>query len=155
VLFHCIIFINEFNGTLLGDLMALMTWDSTLSVGVKEIDTQHQKLVELINKLHDGMSSGKSHEVMGDILQELAKYTVYHFGAEEKYMQKFAYPEYPAHKKEHDALLKQVTDFKTQFDSGKKGISMELMDFLKKWLLNHIKGTDKKYTKFFNDHGLK
>ena len=64
--------------------MALMVWDNSFSVNVKEIDAQHQKLIALINDLHDAMKTGKAKDVLGKILSDLTDYTVYHFGNEER-----------------------------------------------------------------------
>jgi hemerythrin len=36
-------------------------------VKVAEIDTQHKKLIDMINKLYDAMKVGKSKDVMGEI----------------------------------------------------------------------------------------
>lgn len=41
------------------------------------------------------------------------------------------------------------------FENGKISISIDVMKFLSGWLQKHIKGTDQKYTKFFNDNGVK
>jgi len=38
--------------------MALFDWNDQLSVGVAEIDKQHQELVKLINDLHEAMREG-------------------------------------------------------------------------------------------------
>lgn len=135
--------------------MPLMNWDASLSVGVSLIDTQHKKLVELVNKLYDAMKAGKSKDVLGPILDELIAYTASHFKTEEKYFDDFKYEGILAHKEEHKKLVAQVLDFQGKFKSGAASISIELMKFLQDWLVNHIKGTDKKYTKCFNDHGLK
>ncbi|MFA4860696.1 MAG: bacteriohemerythrin [Methanoregula sp.] len=132
-----------------------MTWNDELSVKVKEIDDQHKKLIGLINCLHDAMKGGQGKQVMESTLQELASYTVYHFQAEEKYMQKFSYPGYHAHKLKHDAFVKKVSDFQKDFEAGRLGLSLELMNFLKEWVTTHIMDTDRQYSATFVKAGLK
>ena len=134
--------------------MALMEWTDDLSVSVKEIDEQHKKLIGLINSLHAAMLAKQGKQVLEKTIEELAAYTVYHFKTEENYMQKFAYPQYYFHKKEHDAFVKKVGDFQADFSSGKLGLSVEIMNFQKDWVTNHIKGTDKGYSATFHKNGL-
>ncbi|MGZ6208055.1 MAG: bacteriohemerythrin, partial [Syntrophales bacterium] len=62
--------------------MALITWTDALSVNIKETDTQHRRLIDLINKLHDSMKVGKGNDVLGPILSDPVKYTVSHFSTE-------------------------------------------------------------------------
>lgn len=135
--------------------MALITWDDSFSVRVAEIDQQHQKLVALINDLNDGMRQGKGKEALAKIITGLLGYTVTHFKAEEKYFDQYGYPDKDQHKKEHGDFVQKVTDFKMGFEAGKLGLSIEVMDFLGNWLKKHIKGTDQKYSQFFNAKGLK
>ena len=134
--------------------MALIQWGNGLSVHVKEIDTQHQRLVKLINDLDSAMRVGKGKELLGKIVSELATYTVVHFATEEKYFDKFGYPDAPEHKVEHKKFIEKVSKFKTEFDAGRMGLSIKIMDFLSNWLKNHIMGIDKKYAPFFNGKGL-
>lgn len=134
--------------------MALINWNPTYSVGIKEIDNQHMKLVELVNELHDGMKAGKGKETLGNILNELTKYTAFHFGYEEQLFDKYTYPETTMHKRQHQDLVAQVIDYKTNFESGKAVLSMDIMNFLRDWLANHIAGSDKKYTAFLNGKGV-
>lgn len=134
--------------------MALVTWSDKYSMNIKEIDEQHKNLVRMINELHDAMLHAKSKEVALGIINEMAEYTQYHFSTEEKYMVQYRYPEYTAHKKEHDKFIKQVGDFKKDYESGKAGLSFDLLNFLKDWLVTHIQESDKKYSPFFNEKGL-
>jgi len=133
----------------------MMQWDDSLSVGVAEIDRQHQRLMELINALHDAMRTGKGNAAMGRILGELKDYTVTHFAYEEKLFTAHSYPGQLAHEAEHTKLVKQVMDFEERFRSGKAAITMELMHFLKDWLVNHIMKTDKRYGPFLNSKGVR
>jgi hemerythrin len=123
-------------------------------VNIKEIDLQHQKLVELINNLHDGMKAGKGKEILGEILSELVNYTSFHFAFEEKLLEKYVYPETIAHKRQHSDLVGQVLAYKESYESGKTVLSIEIMNFLKDWLTTHITGTDKKYSTFLNSKGV-
>jgi len=135
--------------------MAMVTWNDTLSVNVGEIDTQHKKLVAMINELYDAMKVGKGKEITGKILNSFISYTATHFQQEEKYFDKFGYPDKENHKKEHVAFVKKVTEFKEGFETGKVTLTIDVMNFLSDWLFKHIKITDKKYSKFFNEKGLK
>lgn len=135
--------------------MALIKWNTDLHVGVREIDLQHQRLVGMINELDDAMKQGKGKDLLGKIIQDMVSYAGNHFRTEEKYFDQFGYPEAADHKKEHGAFTHKVLDFKSQFDKGKIGLSIEVMDFLCNWLKNHIQGVDKKYGPFFNQKGLK
>ncbi|PJA96502.1 MAG: hemerythrin [Ignavibacteriales bacterium CG_4_9_14_3_um_filter_34_10] len=134
--------------------MALITWNSTYSVNVKEIDLQHQKLIALINQLHDGMKAGKGKEITGKILSDLADYTKFHFGYEEKLFDQTKYPDTMVQKRQHSDLVKQVVNYISKFQKGEAILTMELMNFLKDWLMNHIVATDKKYTSFLNSKGI-
>ena len=92
---------------------------------------------------------------MGKIVQELVGYTLTHFKTEEKYFDQFGYPETDSHKQEHSDFVKKVGEFKDDFETGKLGLSIPVMNFLSDWLRTHIKGSDKKYGPFFNEKGLK
>jgi hemerythrin len=135
--------------------MALIQWNDSLSVNVAEIDKQHQKLVQMINELHDAMLQKRGSSVLGPLVNGLIDYAGTHFRTEEKYFVRFAYPEAAAHKKLHADFVAKVLDFKTKFEANAVGLSLEVMTFLSNWLQSHIKGEDKKYTACFNASGLK
>ena len=134
--------------------MPLMEWSDNLSVNIKEFDEQHKKLVGMVNDLHDAMKNGKGNSVTSSVLSGLIQYVATHFATEEKYMKAHGYPEYYKHKGEHEVLTKQAIDLQKQFQEGKAVLTVELMKFLRDWLSNHILGTDKKYTPFFNSKGV-
>lgn len=134
--------------------MGTITWNDSFSVKVLAIDQQHKKLVDMINELTDAMRSGKGRDILNKIISGLILYTGTHFKTEEKYFDQFDYPEAEIHKKEHEAFVLKVLEFKKGFEKGDLNLTVEIMDFLSDWLQNHIKGSDKKYSQFFNDHGL-
>ena len=134
--------------------MALITWSDSLSVKVKQFDDQHKKLVDMVNQLFDAMKTGKGNQVMGDILKQLIAYTQTHFAAEERLLKQYAYPDFEAHKKEHNALVVQVLDLQKQFQEGKAVLTQNVMTFLRDWLSKHIQGDDRKYGVFFNGKGV-
>ncbi len=134
--------------------MALVQWNDTFSVKIGEIDDQHKKLIKMINDLQDAMRAGKGKEILAPILNGLIRYTTEHFSTEEKYFERFSYPEAATHMEEHAKFIQQVAAFKADFESGKIGLTIKLMDFLSDWLQHHIMNIDKKYSAFFIEKGL-
>jgi hemerythrin-like metal-binding protein len=131
-----------------------MTWNAEFSVGIKQFDEQHKKLVGMINELYDAMKAGKTGAVLGGLFNELVEYTLQHFMAEEMLMKEHGYPGYQAHLAEHKKLTAEVVKFKEKFDKSGLGLGVELLPFLTDWLKHHINGTDKLYGKFFSEKGL-
>jgi len=134
--------------------MSLIKWNDKMSVKVEEIDIQHKKLVDLLNALHEAMLNRQSKEALGKIISELVNYAAVHFKTEEKYFDQFGYPETEEHKKEHKDFVEKVLDFQKGYEEGRLMLSMDILNFLKDWLYNHIMGSDQKYSNFFNRHGL-
>lgn len=134
--------------------MSLINWDDSFSVKVAEIDSQHQNLVKLINELNDAMKEGKGKDILGGIINQLITYTATHFKTEENYFARFKYEDSSHHIEEHQNFVTKVTEFKEGFENGKMALSLQVMTFLKEWLTKHIKGSDQKYSKCFNENGL-
>lgn len=135
--------------------MTLINWEDRYSVKISKFDEQHQKLVGMINQLYEAMKVGKGQLELGKILEDLVDYTRKHFASEEALMLKHGYPNYTQHKASHDRLTQQVIEFKHQYDEGKIGLSVQMMNFLKEWLVNHILDEDKAYSNFFEAKGEK
>jgi hemerythrin len=134
--------------------MALMAWNSTLSVKIKQFDDQHKKLVDMVNELHDAMKEGKGSAVLGKILNGLISYTASHFSEEERIMSQHSFPGLALHKAEHDKLVKHVLELQEKFKAGKAILTSDVMNFLKDWLVKHIQGDDKKYGEYLSAKGI-
>ncbi len=132
----------------------LLRWSDSLSVGIDSLDAQHKKLIELINELNANINSRSTKEALGKILNELIEYTGQHFQSEEKLFARHDYPEQATHEEAHSKLIEQILQFQEQYNRGEKDISPELMDFLRDWLLIHLKKTDMQYSSYLLSKGV-
>jgi hemerythrin len=134
------------------DVSDLFTWDpQKFSVHVDDMDREHQKIIVLMNRLHELYKQGAPATEQGKALTALAEYTVKHFADEEAYMGRIGYPGLLVHKGVHKHLLERVGQFVAAFKaSGKLGD--DLFAFLKMWLSAHICGVDMKYAHHRSAH---
>ncbi|MFO7831548.1 MAG: bacteriohemerythrin [Desulfuromonadaceae bacterium] len=132
-----------------------ISWNDKISIGIQEIDEQHKQLVELINRLYDAMVQGEDRQqTANEILNELMQYTIVHFAVEESLFRIFDYPEYEAHRAQHQELREQVIDINTRAQGGERMITPELLFFLRKWITNHIMVEDRAYAPFLLEKGI-
>jgi hemerythrin-like metal-binding protein len=134
--------------------MALLTWSSKYSVGVQSMDSQHTVLFEILNELHEAMMKGKAQKVTGALLRKLMDYTQNHFSAEEAMMASAGYSGLDGHRAKHDELIRQVEEFRTRYERGEGNLNLQLLNFLRDWLTNHIEKVDHGYTAWVNEHGV-
>lgn len=123
---------------------SLVAWSDAYSLGLPEIDDQHKVLIDLINQLWDAIIKRARPEEMLTIVEELEKYTISHFGAEETFMRMTGYPEFDRHKKFHDDFVARIGAEKKVVQAGGH-LSLELLKYLRDWLINHILVADKAY----------
>jgi len=136
-------------------LAKALEWDDSFATGVSKFDQQHQKLFDMVNELADAMQQKKSKEAIGRVLNGLAEYTVNHFADEERSFAQSRYPEENSHKELHKKLVDQVVELIGKFNAGETLLTQDVINFLQDWLVNHIKGTDKKYGPHLNKNGIK
>jgi hemerythrin len=138
--------------------MALIHWNGRLKLGIAAVDRQHERLVEIINRLHDATVQGRAPDVIGEIIDEMIIYTATHFSMEEKYFAQFDYPDAEEHKREHDALIEKVGAFADDFakaqGGSKSALATEFLQFLKIWWQFHMMETDSKFVVLFKERGL-
>ena len=134
--------------------MSRMEWNDNMSVGLETADTHHKKLVSMVNSLHEAMLKGETKDVLAKILHALIVYTEKHFEYEEGLFKANNYPDFQAHKQEHDELTAQVKALNEEFNAGRVSLSIEVMTFLKNWLTEHIMDSDMKAGKYLNDKGV-
>ncbi|APF23690.1 MULTISPECIES: bacteriohemerythrin [Clostridium] len=119
--------------------------------GIDFIDEQHARLFEIANEaytlLKNDFTIDKYDKVI-DLVDELKDYTVFHFNAEEEYMDSINYKRRFTQKIEHDAFIKKINevDYKT-IDSDPDKYILELLELLNQWLTGHILHNDKLISK--------
>ncbi len=133
----------------------LIEWTEKFSVGFEDIDKQHKKLIELINKMFEKFLSKQADEIVKEVLDELIEYTQYHFDLEEKYFYLYKYPKAEEHTKIHQSFIAKVLEVKKDLIENKDDVKYEIYNFLKEWLSDHILGADMEYSKFFKSNKLK
>ena len=136
-------------------LSKALEWDASFTVGVDKYDNAHKVLFGMVNDLADAMQQKKSKEAIGRVLNGLADYTINHFADEERSFTQSHYPEESQHKALHKKLLDQVTELIGKFNAGEPLIAQDVINFLQDWLVNHIKGVDKRYGPHLNKNGIK
>ena len=126
----------------------MLQWKEEYEVGGAEIDEQHQKLIDIANRVYELMRNELAldkYDQIVEILQELKEYTVYHFHFEEGLMQKAKYKKRFSHKILHQNFLAQVEAVDlSAVDENQDAYLVQIMDFIANWLIEHIVGEDKK-----------
>jgi len=132
--------------------MGEFIWKKSFNIGVVEVDKQHKELLELLNKCIDEAKIIKQKAIFDEkifsdvqnLINELVKYTDYHFKTEEKLMRSVNYPDLEHHLSIHHMLTEQVIQLKNRIDKKDKGAINSIIDLLRNWYMQHIMDEDKR-----------
>ena len=122
-----------------------IAWTSDLATNVDEIDNQHKELFRRINSLLDACNQGRGKAEVQNVITFLEEYVISHFDEEERYMEKYSYPDAGTHKAQHKEFMKNFSDLKSQFETDGPGVHIVIStnQMVVDWLRTHIQKLDK------------
>jgi len=138
----------------MGNSMPIVTWCDEYNVNVEEIDTQHQRMLELVNNLHSSVEACVDKTDLKRLLVELVEFTSMHFSTEEGLMKEHDYPELAKHHKEHRILLRHLNHLVTAVSAGEYPTFYSDYDISSDWALNHISEFDRDLGIFLNSRNV-
>jgi hemerythrin len=126
-------------------ILELIPWDKKYALGVEIIDNQHKRLFALTNELYEKCRLGESavHDQFIKTLHSMVDYVVMHFSTEEKIMVQIQYPRIAEQKEQHGGFTRKILEESQKFESGKHGVPLDLVHFLRDWIISHIAVFDK------------
>lgn len=130
----------------------LIQWNDAWRVGNPAIDYDHQMLVNITNQLWDlkQMPRVKNADI-ARVLDQLVEYVKRHFAREEAIFRNSDYPLKDSHIAMHRELTKVVEDLSAVFRREPDCLNLdEIMDFLKRWLMDHIVKHDMGYRDYID-----
>jgi hemerythrin len=136
--------------------MEPIQWSEKFSVGVDELDQQHQQLIRMLNRLISAPDTIDTRsETISDTLQAMTRYAQEHFKTEEKLLKAYDYPGLKEHRQEHIVYRKKTLDFSTAAIVGVESVPQISIAYLVDWWVHHILDEDMKYKAFFAEKGVK
>ena len=130
------------------------SWETDYSVNVKVLDEQHKKLVEFMNNLYENLLKGISAEQIETSFNEIMALASEHFSTEERYFQQYAYPGAEEHIQHHREIVADIEEIRSNHKQDIVAQGFQLLDLMEDWLIVHMNTMDKKYSFWFNEHGL-
>lgn len=132
----------------------LRDWSDVYSVGIPEIDQQHQGFFAAAHRLYEQILDRDEKQAVGEAVGFMRDYADSHFKAEEAFMRKHDYPALVQHQALHAAFFKRL-DALAQ-DLANFGPSQDLadraLDLTQDWLVDHIADEDVLYALHARSH---
>ena len=128
--------------------MKKLAWSNELNLGVRQVDDQHKRLVQLANNLISAVQDGAAEEILDFVFKELREYTVFHFRDEEGFMEEIGFPGRAAHAARHRDLKAQVKQYQRSLYEKQDISPGEVLAFLRGWLVDHIIYDDMEIAKY-------
>ncbi len=125
-----------------------LSWNNSLSIGIKHIDMQHKYLITIINKLYDAVESGNEANIVIPIINQLFEYGNIHFKSEEQVMRDYNYPAIESHRILHEDFINKVKSYRQLITEFPLVAIRDLLIFLREWFSRHTEKEDSKIAKY-------
>lgn len=118
-----------------------LIWKDTFTTGIRQIDLQHQELIDLINALEMAHAHGQRQAALDEVLPSLNAYALFHFTTEEAMMPRRAGAHAEHHRHQHRVFTDRIEALR-QIPAEHVDLT-ELIAYLKQWMIEHIMKTDR------------
>lgn len=128
--------------------MAKIEWNASFSLGVKSLDSQHRRLIELAAGILQSVKNKQDYRLVSALFSKLRQHTVYHFNDEEEFMRSVGYMDVKAHAKEHEELKSLLRHHQDKLFREGKVREKDILEFLRKLLVGHVVYSDLSVKRF-------
>lgn len=132
------------------------------NVGVTALNKQHLLLTtyalefnQLIEELATREPTHADWKHVDGLFSRIMRYVATHFRDEEELMKSLGYPDYEAHKRQHDHFVDEMANIQSQINNRNIKFKASLSTLLWDWLYKHINEVDYHYRDFFLEKGVK
>ncbi|MDR0600818.1 MAG: hemerythrin family protein [Treponema sp.] len=123
-------------------------WDNRYLTGIEKLDDQHRELVRMIGNIPDGKDEEETGIFLRQNIFRLIQYLKFHFGEEERFMEKIGYPDLAVHTKQHEKFMEELLELVKRTGDDNFFSPAAIIRYLKDSILAHIALIDKKYATF-------
>jgi len=116
--------------------------------GEASIDAEHDLQMQLLDSLTQSIESGADFAPIKHILEQFIEFSDMHFLSEQLVMRLHGYPAYEPHLQEHTRLMKKVREIRETVFHGERAPSLQLIQELRDWLIDHIASEDVAFGEF-------
>jgi len=125
--------------------MKPIAWQAEYSIGIKELDEQHQNLLQIINTLIKEQQNPIDKKKFADHIAALIHYAYMHFAAEETLLIKVEFPDLQRHVIEHVDFIMKALSLSLKVGENNTENRQELLQYLQTWYATHVLGMDRLY----------
>ncbi len=134
-----------------------MEWSAEFDLGIEKIDKQHKHIVTAINALENAILKKQTGEMLAKVSKALYGYAHSHFEYEEELLERHGYPSLRQQLEEHSSFILKIKEFDraiAETDDTQK-LGMQICNYLREWLVDHILEKDKRYLTLLGNKGIK
>lgn len=128
------------------NLVEIFPWNDKFSIGIEQLDEQHHRLIDLLNRLAGHMSRRASDDLLQSAFDDLTAYALFHFESEEAVWHSVLSGDTweTAHQQSHQKFVLEVLRIKAlEGTQTRQAVQDSLLSFLMHWLVFHILESDK------------
>jgi hemerythrin len=118
--------------------MPLTTWNRKDSVGVKELDKQHEGLIHFPDRLHAASMRSEAREVAGPVLPRFPKLAARHFSTKQRLIESIRFPGVAEHRLKHREMAERLSEIASCHEKGDAAVFVQLLSFTRNVLVQHI-----------------
>lgn len=126
-------------------------WTPGLATGIRQIDLQHQELLEIGAELERAAQAEELARAVDELLPRLSAYVMFHFSTEERLIA--GSPGAAAHRAkhlgEHRIFARRVAALRTSRPTAAELTAF--VDYLARWIVEHIRTTDRELIALVGD----
>ena len=134
--------------------MEKLIWSPSYSVGIGEIDQQHQRMFQLIDRLERQSMTSVHSEVLSEVLGDMIQYANEHFSTEERLLARHDYPDLEEHQAQHLVFLERAAELNFETVVAQTDTPANTLTFLRLWWHHHILNVDMQYRDYLREHGV-